>query len=339
MMASTGAWTGETPAVCDLRPRTAPRPAASAAKASTESWRATSTTCAANHVEAGLCQCQALGCGQRLLVEVGEDHYGRARAPIRCAIAHPIPPAPVITMTSSALRTVRNLGRGAMARDVISRTFPRKGRNTRDAATRRPCRFERGWGPITGGQLTAILITLAVVIGFPVTAFAVTGSSVFVTDSHSGVHAAVNAAGGLSVAGTVTATPSPPNASYTNFTEASELVPCDQATPPVPAGRALVVTSITVMMASGTGPIEVTAEAAHPGSSCALVSPIDEVGIAGSGQSQTFSLPSGVPVKAGQVVGLSIGGGSGDALLSVGVHGYLVSSHLCTVSGPPAGCI
>jgi hypothetical protein len=183
------------------------------------------------------------------------------------------------------------------------------------------------------------VITLAVVIGFPVAAFAVSGSNVFVTDAHSGAHAAVNAAGGLSVAGTVTATPTPPNASYTSFTDASELLPCDQVTPPVPAGRALVVTSITVMMASGTGPIEVMAEAATPGSTCSLVHTIDEVAIANAGLSQTFSLPSGVPVKAGQVIGISIGGGSGDALLTVSVHGYLVSSHLCTVSGPPAGCL
>ena len=41
----------------------------------------------------------------------------------------------------------------------------------------------RGWGPFTGGQLTAIVITLAIVIGFPVAAFAVTGSNVFVTDA------------------------------------------------------------------------------------------------------------------------------------------------------------
>src|ERR1700688_3251616 len=104
----------------------------------------------------------------------------------------------------------------------------------------------RGWGPFSGGQLTAIIVTLAIVIGFPVAAFAVTGSSVFVTDAHTGAHAAVNAAGGLSVAGTVTATPTPPNASYTTFTIASESLPCSPVTPAVPAGRALVVTSISV---------------------------------------------------------------------------------------------
>ncbi len=94
--------------------------------------------------------------------------------------------------------------------DVIDGTVGEAGA---DARRRRE---GRGWGPFSGGQLSAIIITLAIVIGFPVAAFAVTGSNVFVTDAASGTHAKVNASGQLSVAatGSVTATQAAPSAFY-----------------------------------------------------------------------------------------------------------------------------
>ena len=59
-------------------------------------------------------------------------------------------------------------------------------------ADKRP-RRERGWGPFSGGQLTIIIVTFAVLLLFPIGAWAVTGSNVFVTDSTSGAHAKVDA--------------------------------------------------------------------------------------------------------------------------------------------------
>jgi hypothetical protein len=58
----------------------------------------------------------------------------------------------------------------------------------------------RGWGPFTGGQLTAIVIAVVAMVMFPVGAWAVSGSNVFLTDAVSGKRATVNPAGSLNVA-------------------------------------------------------------------------------------------------------------------------------------------
>jgi hypothetical protein len=59
------------------------------------------------------------------------------------------------------------------------------------SSTRR--RDGRGLGPFSGGQLTMIIVTIALVVGFPVAASAVTGSNSFITDFTSGTHAKVDA--------------------------------------------------------------------------------------------------------------------------------------------------
>lgn len=58
----------------------------------------------------------------------------------------------------------------------------------------------RGFGPFTGGQLTAIILGVVFAIACPVGAWAVTGSSVFVTDAHMGYSAKVDAKRNLSAA-------------------------------------------------------------------------------------------------------------------------------------------
>jgi hypothetical protein len=58
----------------------------------------------------------------------------------------------------------------------------------------------RGLGPFTGGQLTAIVITFAVLLLFPLGAWAVTGNNVFVTDATSGTRAKVDAKNNLNTA-------------------------------------------------------------------------------------------------------------------------------------------
>jgi hypothetical protein len=169
----------------------------------------------------------------------------------------------------------------------------------------------------------------------------ISGSNVFVTNATTGTHAVVNSLGQLSVAatGSVTATPTPPSASYTKIGGASEASGCSGVTVAVPAGKALIVTSITVDMRSvTTGPVEVLPGAATPGTPCGFLTSAADVSISGAGVNQIIPFPSGFPVKAGHVVGLVMFGGSGDANAVVTVNGYLVSSTLCTVTGPPIGC-
>ncbi len=69
-------------------------------------------------------------------------------------------------------------------------------------------------GPFTGRQLTTIIVTLIVVALFPIGAWAVTGSNIFVTDATSGAHAKVDGNGNLQTkvsSGFVDATPAAPN--------------------------------------------------------------------------------------------------------------------------------
>jgi hypothetical protein len=230
-------------------------------------------------------------------------------------------------------------------------------RKTADPSPKR--RPGRGWGPFSGGQLTTIICVVVVTVLFPVTSWATTGSAVFLTDPHNNHHASINGAGEVqthpngtqavngavaiagtaNVSGSVTATPTPPSASYNSFAIAGETVTCNPDTAPVPAGEALIVTSITVRVASvGTGPVSVYAVSATPGSPCVPVTTVDAIDISGAGVSAVMSFPSGVPIGPGHVVGISLGSNSDNALATVAVHGYLVSSTLCTVSGPPAGC-
>ena len=61
-------------------------------------------------------------------------------------------------------------------------------------------RTGRGWGPFSGGQLTAIILGITLAIAYPVGAWAVSGSNVFVTDSISGKTARVDRLGNQKVA-------------------------------------------------------------------------------------------------------------------------------------------
>jgi len=217
----------------------------------------------------------------------------------------------------------------------------------------------RGWGPFSGGQLTTIICVVVVTVLFPVASWATSGSAVFLTDPHNNHHAAVDAAGNVqthpngtqtvngavtiggtaNVSGSVIATPTSPGASYNSFGIAGESAGCNSATAPVPAGEALIVTSITVRVASvGTGPVAVYALSATPGSPCVSVTTVDAIDISGAGVSDVMSFPSGLPIGPGHLVGVSFGSGSGNTLATVAVHGYFVSSALCTATGPPTGC-
>ena len=67
---------------------------------------------------------------------------------------------------------------------------------TGDTVTGKRRREGRGWGPFSGGQLTIIVVAIAVMVMLPVGAFAVvSGSNVFVTDAVSGKQQHVNSLG------------------------------------------------------------------------------------------------------------------------------------------------
>src|SRR5689334_7825874 len=66
-----------------------------------------------------------------------------------------------------------------------------------ETATLTRRREGRGLGPFSGGQLTVIIVAALLAIAFPVGAWAVSGSNVFVTDATSGVHAKVTSTGQL----------------------------------------------------------------------------------------------------------------------------------------------
>jgi hypothetical protein len=77
-------------------------------------------------------------------------------------------------------------------------------------------RRDRGLGPFSSGQITAIVIALLLVIGFPVGAFAVSDQNTFLTDAKTGAHAKVSSSASLqtSVSGAVTATAEPTLGSF-----------------------------------------------------------------------------------------------------------------------------
>src|SRR4051812_20932837 len=55
----------------------------------------------------------------------------------------------------------------------------------------------RGLGPFSGGQLTLIIVVLALVIGLPIGAFAVSATNVSIVDSTGAKHANVDSNGQL----------------------------------------------------------------------------------------------------------------------------------------------
>jgi hypothetical protein len=102
------------------------------------------------------------------------------------------------------------------------------------------------WGPFTGRQLTTLLCVLVVMVLFPVGAWAVSGSSVFVTDASTGAHASVDSSHNLQtkVNGVVTANQAPTQ----NFIQTgSFLLTVDTNFHPIisaSASHALVITDI-----------------------------------------------------------------------------------------------
>ena len=195
-------------------------------------------------------------------------------------------------------------------------------------------RVTRGWGPFSGGQLTIIIVMGAVLILFPVSAFAVaSGSNVFVTDHTTGVRARVDGSGKLdtnaTVSGSVVARPAAPDKLFSHsVTSVATGGTCMHVAAP-PAGHALVVTSVEVSVITGA-PLSgiVTREPV------AICTPVDNpdieasVGLENEPSSFVVPFPSGVPIPQGDDLNFSFTT-TGSTLVVVSVHGYLVAASVC----------
>jgi hypothetical protein len=216
-------------------------------------------------------------------------------------------------------------------------------------------RAGRGWGPFSGAQLTIVICVVAVTILLPVSAFAVvSGSNSFVTDATTGKQAQVDAKNNLktavhdavsgtaakvnalgqqlaAVTGTVTvngiARPANPVDMYTT----SAAVPGCQ-TFPAPAGHALVITSVDLVVPPGTAANEFVLQrgiGSCPGSFTALQKKEDATVPALSSHQITF--PSGLVIPDGYVLLVATFGND-----FVSVNGYLVPDSYCT---PATACL
>ena len=190
------------------------------------------------------------------------------------------------------------------------------------------------WGPFTGRQLTTIICVAIVTVLFPVTAWGIAGSSVFVTDPHTRAHASINKAGQLAVNGTVNTVA--PGASYNSMQVVDQTKQgCTPVTGFVPKGRVLVVTSVTVTVKSmSLGAVDTDL---WTGIACTQV--VAGLTVPGPGQSQTLPLPSGLPIKPGHRLFVNVASQSGNALVVVDTNGFYAPATQCTASGPPVGCL
>ena len=187
----------------------------------------------------------------------------------------------------------------------------------------------RGFGPFSGGQLTLIIVTVVVMVGLPVGAFAVVkGSNSFITDATSGKHAKVSASGQLATSGTVsgsvTATPAQPAAMVDFSTEVS--IATNGFSGPVSgttaASKALIVTAITV------GPhgvlnssVPLSLETYTTGTQLGLIT------LNPGSPPVTLPFPSGLPIKGPDY--LVIANSGPPVTLDVTVSGYYVPVAQC----------
>jgi hypothetical protein len=159
----------------------------------------------------------------------------------------------------------------------------------------------RGLGPFTGAQLTVIIVVFAVLLLAPIGAWAVSTSSVSVTDAGSGQHATVSASGQLKL------TRAGAKGAFTGAAMISDENSHVLITSP--ARKALVVTSVFVDIyrASATGAgADVVVFVSHGDATCAApvmtngVTAIDE-NPAGVGMT-VYPFDPGLIVRAGRAL-------------------------------------
>jgi hypothetical protein len=161
------------------------------------------------------------------------------------------------------------------------------------------------WGPFTGRQLTTIICVAIVTVLLPVGAWAVTGTTSFITDHTTGKTATVNASGQLVTNAVITGPVAAPDASPKNIYNSVGVgtggTYAPVATPP--AGQALIITSITdawytVNALGGNDYLEFAVSKAN--ATCATTGSHIFTDAAGALGTKVFNLPSGLVVPAGR---------------------------------------
>ena len=203
-------------------------------------------------------------------------------------------------------------------------------------------------GPFTGRQLTTIIVTLIVVVLFPLGAWAVTGSNVFVTDATSGAHAKVDSNGNLQTkvsSGSVNATPAAPNQQFISTVTFSDVGPKCKTLVTPPTGKAVVITTVHFQVRTyDNGPNTRLGDLGHSGSSgctsgnvaldgVSFIGNVPAANIWQGAASQELDFPSGVAVANGHTLTVSVAGGPDDNW-RITSFGYLVDATKCTT-----GCL
>jgi hypothetical protein len=180
----------------------------------------------------------------------------------------------------------------------------------------------RGLGPFSGGQLTIIIVTILVLVAFPFAAGAVTGNNIFVTDATSGAHAKVDRTGALKVGGAIGVSGLPKENTYFRFgpVDVTPTSGCRVSTPPLPSGKALIVTMLHVDIfqapaSPGTGHFL----AAYADTACTKIVEDDNPAALG-----ITALPFTPGIAT--TTGVSMRSFGGDVSAEVEIIGYLVSA-------------
>ena len=204
----------------------------------------------------------------------------------------------------------------------------------------------RGLGPFTSTQLTIIIITLVVVIGFPFAAFAVTGNNVFVTDATSGARAKVDSLGNLQTkvsSGFVNATPAAPGQQIVRTVTFNDTPPKCKTLVTPPAGKAVVITAVHFQIRTyDNGPDTRLGDLGHSGSSGCTTGNVALDGVSFFGNvpqgniwqgaaSQELAFPSGLAIAQGHTLTVSVAGGPDDNW-RITAFGYQVNANQCTTA-------
>jgi hypothetical protein len=194
----------------------------------------------------------------------------------------------------------------------------------------------RGWGPFSGGQLTAIILGIVIAIAFPVGAFAVvSGSNTFVTDATSGVTAKVDEAGQVLAAQTA------PNAAFSVMKgiAVDDLNPTQKVFSP--GAKAGVVTAIDINQRSLTSSSEATVQLFVSNSSaCATatqhIATFTFLSPAPGNLQIPLVFPSGISIRANHWLCENLmfwNGTSVNLALDLNLNGHYIPATACTTTG------
>jgi hypothetical protein len=184
-------------------------------------------------------------------------------------------------------------------------------------------RPQHGIGPFTGGQLAAVLIAAIVVVGLPVGAFAAVSTSAVFISGPAGVHANVDASGGLQVSGP------PPSATVQTILTLSDTSECGVMRPP--SGKALILTGVNVTPTGATAGNPARVSVLADPSACRAGGTSNDFPIFqneyGTDHSEVVTLPPGIGLAHGQVLFVGVNGSA-----RVVVYGYEVPASECAGS-------